>query len=586
MEIIGLRLMSVYGGKEEAKAEYANLVSQFCWDIGRRVRPVIYGDGQQTRDFLHVTDAVEAMKRALTMPVSSDNCYTCDVGTGEATALLKLVSCINEAFSTARGSSHSYVEPQRNVRPPHKYERSGRARTAVHGNLLAGFKPRVTIEEGVRDLVDQFRTRKSSIRRTSSDIYWSKRAAEGRQLPDPTSPGDFNKGQYTAQDWYDSRWASHPDVIDKVANGKYEELTPKVSEFIPTLNCPFRCPHCHFRKHKQDRDVWDEARKNPAVEMPLDDAKIYADKLIEGKCFAIHFTGGGEPTVYPHLADLAKHCYERGGVLSISTNGTFKGQIQPEQLIELKFQRVRISLDTIKRHHEFHGYRKEERLLDEVLRNIERLIRAKKAVSAETKLIIGIVFDERNYEEIPDLGETICGFGGIDHVIIRPVQDYYGDMNIRVPDEVIQKSNDLVEQLRERLSHHQIGLIFPKYRRPEQGRKDRDFCHCRAYGLIGGVWPEGKMYMCTETNGVDGFEIGSLQFQSLENIYSGARCRSIRDRLSAEKFQGCPVTARPLPLNHLFEKIEQEKETRKDEVLRWMNQILVLHPRPDPWIQI
>lgn len=58
---VGLRFFSVYGPHEEAKGRYANLVSQFMWDIVNNRPPVIYGDGKQTRDFTYVSDIVDAL---------------------------------------------------------------------------------------------------------------------------------------------------------------------------------------------------------------------------------------------------------------------------------------------------------------------------------------------------------------------------------------------------------------------------------------------------------------------------------------------------------------------------------------------
>ena len=56
----GMRFFSVYGPKERSKKQYANMVSQFMWDMMAGKTPVIYGDGSQTRDFVYVSDVVRA----------------------------------------------------------------------------------------------------------------------------------------------------------------------------------------------------------------------------------------------------------------------------------------------------------------------------------------------------------------------------------------------------------------------------------------------------------------------------------------------------------------------------------------------
>ena len=59
---VGMRFFSVYGPKEEAKKQYANMVTQFLWEMRDGKTPVIFGDGSQTRDFTYVKDVVRALQ--------------------------------------------------------------------------------------------------------------------------------------------------------------------------------------------------------------------------------------------------------------------------------------------------------------------------------------------------------------------------------------------------------------------------------------------------------------------------------------------------------------------------------------------
>ena len=59
---VGMRFFSVYGPKEEAKKEYANMVTQFLWEMRDGKTPVIFGDGSQTRDFTYVKDVTRALQ--------------------------------------------------------------------------------------------------------------------------------------------------------------------------------------------------------------------------------------------------------------------------------------------------------------------------------------------------------------------------------------------------------------------------------------------------------------------------------------------------------------------------------------------
>ncbi|MEK7103902.1 MAG: NAD-dependent epimerase/dehydratase family protein, partial [Patescibacteria group bacterium] len=76
---IGLRFLSIYGPNEESKKNLANMVSQIIWWIKDGKQPVLYGDGEQTRDFVYVKDAVLALCLSMDSQIDLD---VFNVGTG------------------------------------------------------------------------------------------------------------------------------------------------------------------------------------------------------------------------------------------------------------------------------------------------------------------------------------------------------------------------------------------------------------------------------------------------------------------------------------------------------------------------
>jgi UDP-glucose 4-epimerase len=94
---IGFRFFSVYGPHEESKKTFANLVSQFLWAMKNGDRPLIYGDGSQTRDFTYVGDIVAGFIMGMD---SSIDCDVFNLGTGKNYSLNELVSILNEMLKT------------------------------------------------------------------------------------------------------------------------------------------------------------------------------------------------------------------------------------------------------------------------------------------------------------------------------------------------------------------------------------------------------------------------------------------------------------------------------------------------------
>jgi UDP-glucose 4-epimerase len=159
MDIIGFRFMSVYGPNEEAKGMYANLISQFCWDMARGLSPVIYGDGSQTRDFTNVRDVVQA----LTLAIESEKKLGADVfniGTGRGTSLNEIISALEKAFNN--GIKATYIE-----NPVKEGYVRGQDADISKIRTTFGYEPKVKLEDGIKEQVENVRL--DRIKKTSSD---------------------------------------------------------------------------------------------------------------------------------------------------------------------------------------------------------------------------------------------------------------------------------------------------------------------------------------------------------------------------------------------------------------------------------
>jgi len=91
---VGLRFFNVYGPRQDPKSPYSGVISIFCERIEKDEPVAIYGDGAQTRDFVHVSDVVQALLAGiLSRP---DEASVFNVCTGEATSVLELARVIGE----------------------------------------------------------------------------------------------------------------------------------------------------------------------------------------------------------------------------------------------------------------------------------------------------------------------------------------------------------------------------------------------------------------------------------------------------------------------------------------------------------
>lgn len=139
---VGMRFFSVYGPHERFKGKYANNVSQFLWTMQEGKAPEIYGDGEQTRDFVHVSDVVRACLKAAEAKLE---CEVINIGTGKETSFNRVIELLNKALGKS-------VKPIYIPNPVKNYVSRTHADITKAKKLLE-YKPTVSLEEGIKRLV-------------------------------------------------------------------------------------------------------------------------------------------------------------------------------------------------------------------------------------------------------------------------------------------------------------------------------------------------------------------------------------------------------------------------------------------------
>lgn len=147
LELVGMRFFNVFGPRQDPRGGYAAVIPALfaSWLSGQA--PNIYGDGEQSRDFLYVTDAVKAMLAAALAPASV-NGRAFNVGRGVGVTINHLATLIGRQLGAA-------------TPPVHQPPRAGEVRhswadmTATRQEL--GFSPTVELESGLARCVEFYR---------------------------------------------------------------------------------------------------------------------------------------------------------------------------------------------------------------------------------------------------------------------------------------------------------------------------------------------------------------------------------------------------------------------------------------------
>ena len=129
---LGLRIFAGYGVGEEHKKEYASTIYLFIKEMKQGRRPVIWGDGEQTRDWIYIDDIIDNIIRFL------DKEGTVDIGTGVNYSMNQVVDTINKVL-------HTRLEPEHIEKPKFYVENT------ICKNPC---ERKFSLEEGIKKIVE------------------------------------------------------------------------------------------------------------------------------------------------------------------------------------------------------------------------------------------------------------------------------------------------------------------------------------------------------------------------------------------------------------------------------------------------
>ena len=138
VQTVCLRYFNVYGPDQDPNGAYAAVIPKFIAAILTGEKPIVYGDGEQSRDFVFVGDVVEANLRAAAEGQASGKVV--NIGSGRSVSLNQILQKL------AAETDRKVVLDQRPVRAGDI--RTSRADVTAARNLL-DFSPKVTLEDGL-----------------------------------------------------------------------------------------------------------------------------------------------------------------------------------------------------------------------------------------------------------------------------------------------------------------------------------------------------------------------------------------------------------------------------------------------------
>lgn len=145
LETVALRYFNVFGPRQDPFSQYSAVIPNFITALMDGRSPTVFGDGEQSRDFTYVGNVVEGNVLAMDAEVVGGKVF--NVAAGQRTSL-------NELLRTLEHLSGRHVDPSYEEPRPGDVPHSHADISAAEREL--GFRPRVSVEEGLRLTLDWF----------------------------------------------------------------------------------------------------------------------------------------------------------------------------------------------------------------------------------------------------------------------------------------------------------------------------------------------------------------------------------------------------------------------------------------------
>jgi nucleoside-diphosphate-sugar epimerase len=146
LETVSLRYFNVFGPRQDPSSPYSGVISKFVTALLKGETPVIFGDGEQSRDFTYVANVVDANLRAAEAPAASGEMM--NMGIGDRITLNQLLAELQTIIGTS-------------LTPRYEAPRAGDVRHSLadisRAERLLGYRPLVGLREGLEHTVAWYR---------------------------------------------------------------------------------------------------------------------------------------------------------------------------------------------------------------------------------------------------------------------------------------------------------------------------------------------------------------------------------------------------------------------------------------------
>lgn len=143
LKTVSLRYFNVFGPRQDPMSQYAAAIPAFVTRIMAGVPPIVYGDGEQTRDFTYIDNVVDANIRAMEAPSPLSGIF--NVACGASTSVLEILRMLGEIMN---------VTVQPSFEPPRPGEIPWSQASIARAHDAFGYTPAVGVRDGLSRTIE------------------------------------------------------------------------------------------------------------------------------------------------------------------------------------------------------------------------------------------------------------------------------------------------------------------------------------------------------------------------------------------------------------------------------------------------
>ena len=152
LENVSLRYFNIFGPKQDPGSPYSGVLAKYCTAFLEGTQPVVFGDGEQTRDFTYVENAVQA--NLLACEAASVSGRVFNVGTGGRTSLNQVLRALAEISGNRLEAKYD---------PPREGDIRDSQADISQARQWLGYEPSVLFEEGLRRTFEWYKATKKAL---------------------------------------------------------------------------------------------------------------------------------------------------------------------------------------------------------------------------------------------------------------------------------------------------------------------------------------------------------------------------------------------------------------------------------------